>query len=236
MQHALVRFASALVGSSVGLMFFAGHAFQIDGLNFLAGIDTNVSSEYAVSITALNLASVLGAMRSAAVRTGLVILDACRDNPFEGISTRSAASSELAPVFAPKGTLIAFSTSPGQRAGDGRGLRNGYYTQALLQHIDTSNILIETMFKRVRSSLEAITGGRQTSWEHTSLTGDFRFQRRHAPGKQRLWADCTLGQPFSFAGKRRWKADRGSRISQLGYSESRNSSFHSYRSQWLYSR
>ena len=83
--------------------------------------------------------------------------------------------SELAPVYAPKGTLVAFSTSPGQIASDGTG-RNGSYTEALLQHIDTPNLLIETMFKRVRSTLESLTGGRQTSWEHTSLTGDFRFR------------------------------------------------------------
>src|SRR5271170_5968199 len=106
--------------------------------------------------------------------TGLVILDACRNNPFEG-RTRSVGSNELAPVYAPKGTLIAFSTSPGQTSLDGSG-RNGYYTKALLQHIDTPNLPIETMFKRVRSTLEDLTQGKQTSWEHTSLTGDFHFQ------------------------------------------------------------
>jgi hypothetical protein len=178
---ALVGFETALLSSSVGLLFFAGHAFQIDGRNYLAGIDTAVGSPLAVSLSALHLDFVLSAMKSGAVRTGLVILDACRNNPFEGLA-RSVASNELATVFAPKGTLIAFSTSPGQKAGDGTGGRNGYYTQALLHHIDAPNVLIETMFKRVRSTLEAITNGGQTSWEHTSLTGDFRFQRRTVSG------------------------------------------------------
>jgi hypothetical protein len=179
MRDALVAFETALKTSSVGLLFFAGHAFQIDGRNYLAGTDTAIGSPLAVQLSALHLDTVLAAMGSGAVRTGLVILDACRNNPFEGTS-RSVASNELATVFAPKGTLIAFSTSPGQKAGDGGDSRNGYYTRALLEHIDTPNILIETMFKRVRSTLEQITEGRQTSWEHTSLTGDFRFQRRPA--------------------------------------------------------
>lgn len=75
-------------------------------------------------------------------------------------------------MHAPKGTIIAFSTSPGEVASDGA-KRNGAYTQALLQHIATPDILIEDMFKRVRNSLTVLTKGRQTSWEHTSLSGDF---------------------------------------------------------------
>jgi hypothetical protein len=180
MRNALVEFGNSLEASSVGLLFFAGHAFQIDGKNYLAAIDTIASQPLQVQLSALDLDFVLGTMRNGSARTGLVILDSCRNNPFEG-RTRSSASNELAPVYAPKGTLIAFSTSPGQTSLDGTG-RNGYYTQALLRHIDTPNLLIETMFKRVRSTLEDLTGGRQTSWEHTSLTGDFRFQLTAVPG------------------------------------------------------
>jgi uncharacterized caspase-like protein len=120
MRDALVAFEIALRISSVGLLFFAGHAFQIDGRNYLAGTDTAVGTPLAVQLSALHLDDVLAAMKSGAVRTGLVILDACRNNPFEGVS-RAVASNELAPVFAPKGTLIAFSTSPGQKAGDEEG-------------------------------------------------------------------------------------------------------------------
>lgn len=80
----------------------------------------------------------------------------------------------LAPVYAPRGTLIAFATSPGQTASDGKG-RNGAYTDALLQHLTTPDCSIETMFKRVRNTLSAATRGRQISWEHTSLAGEFYF-------------------------------------------------------------
>jgi hypothetical protein len=174
MEEALRKFDQALQASSVGLVFFAGHAFQIDGKNYLAAVDTKIDDELRVKYSALDLDFILDVMKRAAAPTGFVILDACRNNPFAG-RPRSVASNELAPVYAPKGTLVAFSTSPGQIASDGTG-RNGSYTEALLQHIDTPNLLIETMFKRVRSTLESITGGRQTSWEHTSLTGDFRFR------------------------------------------------------------
>ncbi len=185
MRSALITFAEALKDSSVGLFFFAGHAFQLSGENYLAGIDTSVSSDYAVEQTAVTLSTVLRAMKHGSVRTGLIILDACRNNPFEGLGTSRGMSDDLAPVSAPKGTLIAFSTSPGQKAKDGDGGRNGRYTEALLKHIDAPDIPIETMFKRVRSTLDQLTNGGQMSWEHTSLIGDFRFQRRAAPGAER---------------------------------------------------
>jgi uncharacterized caspase-like protein len=174
MEAAVQQFDQALQNSSVGLVFFAGHAFQIYGKNYLAAVDTKIADELSIKYSALDLDFILDVMKRAAAPTGFVILDACRDNPFAG-RDRAVASNELAPVYAPKGTLVAFSTSPGQTSSDGAG-RNGSYTEALLRHIDTPNLLIETMFKRIRSTLESLTGGKQTSWEHTSLTGDFRFR------------------------------------------------------------
>ncbi len=174
MGTALEQFGEALKTSSVGLVFFAGHAFQIEGKNYLAPVDTRTTMESSVKYSALDLDFVLDVMKLAASPTNFVILDACRNNPFAG-RLRSIASNELASVYAPKGTLVAYSTSPGQTSLDGTG-RNGPYTEALLQHIGTPNLLVETMFKRVRSTLESLTDGRQTSWEHTSLIGDFRFR------------------------------------------------------------
>jgi hypothetical protein len=174
MVIALEQFGEALKNSSVGLVFFAGHAFQIDGKNYLAPVDTRTTMESSVKFSALDLDYVLDVMKVAASPTNFVILDACRNNPFAG-RLRSIASNELASVYAPKGTLVAYSTSPGQTSLDGMD-RNGPYTEALLQHIGTPSLLVETMFKRVRSTLEGLTNGRQTSWEHTSLIGDFRFR------------------------------------------------------------
>ena len=99
-------------------------------------------------------------MEDTGTDTNIIILDACRNNPFERAWTRSLVSRGLAPVYAPKGTLIAYATSPGQTASDGDG-RNGAYTASLLQHLDAVDCSIETMFKRVRNTLSATTDGKQ---------------------------------------------------------------------------
>jgi hypothetical protein len=146
---------------------------QIEGDNYLAATDTEISDEVEAKHSALSLNRVIETMEKAGTSTNLIILDACRDNPWDR-AWRRPTGRGLAPVYAPKGTLIAFSTSPGQVAADGRN-RNGAYTAALLQHIDAPDCSIETMFKRVRNTLAATTAQRQISWEHTSLSGEFYF-------------------------------------------------------------
>jgi len=155
--------------------FFAGHGMQCDGQNYLIAVDTAVDSESALKRTALSLDSVLTCMHKSKAETRIVILDACRDNPLKKAWDRSVAARGMASVFAPRGTLIAFATSPGETAADGVGRRNGVFTEAILKHIDNKNTDIEMMFKRVRNSVAAATSNRQTTWEHTSLSGDFRF-------------------------------------------------------------
>lgn len=174
MDRALKRFQKVLKDSDVGLFFFAGHGMQIDGENYLAAIDTDGADEIAAKHSSLALNRVIEAMVKSACATSIIVLDACRNNPFERAWTRSMEARGLAPVYAPRGTLIAFATSPGQTASDGKG-RNGAYTAALLQHLTTPDCSIETMFKRVRNTLSAATKGRQISWEHTSLAGEFYF-------------------------------------------------------------
>lgn len=174
MDRVLKRFQKVLKDSDVGLFFFAGHGMQIDGENYLAAIDTDGADEIAAKHSSLALNRVIEAMEKSACATSIIVLDACRNNPFERAWTRSMEARGLAPVYAPRGTLIAFATSPGQTASDGEG-RNGAYTAALLQHLTTPDCSIETMFKRVRNTLSAATKGRQISWEHTSLAGEFYF-------------------------------------------------------------
>ena len=113
-------------------------------------------------------------MEKANNASSIIVLDACRNNPFVPSGLRSVSSRGLAPVYAPRGTLVAYATSPGQVAFDGIG-RNGSYTAALLQHLATPDCSIESMFKRVRNTLSTATAGKQISWEHTSLAGDFFF-------------------------------------------------------------
>lgn len=173
MDRALQTFKKALKDQDVGLFFFAGHGVQIEGDNYLAATDTEISDEVEAKHSALSLNRVIETMEKAGTSTNIIILDACRDNPWDR-AWRRPKTRGLAPVYAPKGTLIAFSTSPGQVAADGRN-RNGAYTAALLQHIDAPDCSIETMFKRVRNTLAATTAQRQISWEHTSLSGEFYF-------------------------------------------------------------
>jgi len=174
MDRALKSFRGALDDSDVGLFFFAGHGMQIEGENYLAAIDTEATDEIEAKHSSLSLNRVIEIMESSGCSTSIIILDACRDNPFERAWCRSVHARGLAPVYAPRGTLIAFATSPGQTANDGNG-RNGAYTAALLQHLATPDCSIENMFKRVRNTLSAATKGKQISWEHTSLAGEFHF-------------------------------------------------------------
>jgi hypothetical protein len=174
MDRALKKFKKCLEGNDVGLFFFAGHGMQIDGENYLAAVDTDVCGEIEAKHSSLPLNRVIETMEKTTTSTNIIILDACRDNPYERAWHRSSTARGLAPVYAPKGTLIAFATSPGQVAKDGSG-RNGAYTAALLQHIDTPDCSLESMFKRVRNTLSAATKQKQISWEHTSLSGEFFF-------------------------------------------------------------
>lgn len=154
------------------LVYFAGHAIQIDGVNFLAAIDTSFYDESSAMYTSIQLDMVLDYLRRCSCKVKIVILDACRNNPF---AARGFNDSGLAPVKAPTGTLIAFSTSPGERASDTGFGNNSIYTGALLKHIAHENIPIEEMFKRVRTTVYSLSNKKQISWEHTSLIGDFFF-------------------------------------------------------------
>lgn len=160
-------------GYEVGLFFFAGHGMQIEGVNYLTAVDTDFSREVDAQYSSLALNKVIDTMAEAGTRLNILILDACRTNPYER-RWRTGASRGLAPVYAPKGMIVAYATSPGQVALDGFG-RNGAYTSAVLQHIGQQNVTIETFFKRVRNTVSSSTGGRQISWEHTSLMGEYYF-------------------------------------------------------------
>jgi hypothetical protein len=174
MDFKLDEFKTLLQSNEVGLFFFAGHGMQIEGSNYLLAVDTKTKTELDAKHSSLSLDKVIEVMEKSQVATKIIILDACRNNPWERKWKRSVATRGLASVYAPKGTIIAFATSPGEVASDGTG-RNGTYTGALLQHIDEPDLMIETMFKRVRNSVAAETRGEQTSWEHTSLSGNFIF-------------------------------------------------------------
>ena len=160
---------------AVGLFYFAGHGVQSQGDNYLVPIGAQIESDADLAIEAIRGADVLRQMEDAGNTLNLVILDSCRNNPFQG-RVRSA-SRGLTRISAASGTLIAFSAAPGQVAVDGTGL-NSPYTTALAKHIRTPNLPVEEVFKRVRVEVEDSTSGKQTPWEESSLRGSFYFAGR----------------------------------------------------------
>jgi TPR repeat protein len=169
----------------VGLFYFAGHAVQVQGQNYLIPLGADIRSETEVPLQALNLTELLAAMKNgekpgAAVASGrlsIAVLDACRDNPFAA-SVRSMKGG-LAAVSAPQGTLIAYATAPGNVASDGN---DGHspYAAALARTIPTPGMTVEDVFKRTREQVLKATQNTQTPWEHSSLTGSFVFKPKAA--------------------------------------------------------
>lgn len=175
LQDAVTSFGDKLRGGGAGLFYFAGHGVQIKGRNFLMPVGADIKREDEVPYKAVDVQQVLDKMETAKNRVNVVILDACRDNPFAGVarSSRSGAGG-LSQMDAPIGSLLAFATSPGAVASDGKG-SNGLYTQHLLANIERPGMSIEEVFKRTRLGVRLDSNGQQVPWENTSLEGDFYF-------------------------------------------------------------
>lgn len=173
LRRAIREFGDALHATQgVGLFYFAGHGVQISNRNFLIPVGSDIQREYEVEEQAVDAGTVLSMMQSARARVNIVILDACRNNPF--IRDFRSTVNGLAPMQAPAGTLIAFSTAPGQTAIDGTG-QLGLYTEHLVENVTLPGLKIEDVFKNVRIGVQRASGGKQVPWENTSLTGDFYF-------------------------------------------------------------
>lgn len=175
MKRMIDDFGQQLVNYDVGLFFYAGHGIQSKGVNYLVPVDSKLDYERDVEYNCVMAERVLAKMEGAKSKINLIILDACRDNPFERSWSRSIDSKGLAFMNAPSGSLIAYSTAPGNTASDGEG-SNGMYTTALLKYIAEDDLQIEDMFKKVRQKVLLDSGGKQTPWESTSLTKDFYFK------------------------------------------------------------
>ena len=172
MLQRLREFRDKLGPDSVGLFYYAGHGIQVKGQNYLIPTDAAVRSEAEIDEESVNLAHLLDRLDEAKNSINIVILDACRDNPFAR-SFRSA-SRGLAQVDAPTGTLIAYATAPGRTAADGDGA-NGLYTEEMLRVLRTPGLKVEDVLKRVRAGVVQRTNGVQTPWDASSLIGDFYF-------------------------------------------------------------
>jgi hypothetical protein len=180
MQRAVVDFGRKLNESTVGLFYFAGHGMQVRGSNYLIPVKAEIASEDEVEVEGLDVAYVLARMATAKNQFNIVILDACRNNPFQR-SFRSA-NNGLAAISAPTGTLIAYATAPGSVASDGDSA-NGIYTAELVKAIRQPGVSMEEAFKQARSGVITRTQGRQTPWESSSVIGHFSFRAAPAPAQ-----------------------------------------------------
>lgn len=172
MTRAVSQFGQSLKPGSVALFYYAGHGMQVRGRNFLVPVDADIQSEASARSEAVDLDLVLEQLGPS--RLAMVILDACRNNPFEG-RFRSSSGSGLAQIDAPKGTLLAYATAPGKVASDGEG-SHGLYTAELLKAMDLPGAKVEEVFKAVRVNVIKATAGLQVPWESSSLTGDYFFR------------------------------------------------------------
>jgi hypothetical protein len=172
MLRAMVNFGRALRDGGVGLFYYAGHAIQVDGNNYLVPLGANIDNEDYIPIETVDVNQVLARMGGADNRLNIVILDACRNNPFRG--TFRGVTRGLAATLAPSGTYIAYAAAPGQVALDGES-RNSPYTSALLDVLGEPGLRLEDVFKLVGARVLSRTDGTQTPWTASSITGDFYF-------------------------------------------------------------
>jgi uncharacterized caspase-like protein len=186
MIEAFRLFSVSTQTAGVRVIYYAGHGVQVKGRNYLLPVDTEIRAEDEVPAKSADLNELLD--RLGAIRQGIniVILDACRNNPFSGaevlgpdgrrLKFRGATPSGLAPVEAPLGSMVAFSTAPGGVALDNPGEKNSLYTKHLLSFMQSPGLPVEMLFKQVRLSVARETGRVQVPWESSSLTGDFCFR------------------------------------------------------------
>ncbi len=178
MKQGIRELSARIRQGGTGLVYFAGHGIQSRGKNYLIPVDADINQEYELDDQAVDTNLILAAMEEAQNPVNILILDACRNNPFAR-SFRSV-SSGLAQLDAAKGTLIAYATAPGSVAADGTG-RNGIYTKNLLMSLRLPDSDIGRVFARTRAAVARETNGQQIPWESTSLIGDFYFNPRQAP-------------------------------------------------------
>jgi Caspase domain len=162
---------------AIGLFYYAGHAVQADGINWLIPVDANIVSQADLEPNAFDAARVMKSMSAAQNEMNIVILDACRNNPLP--KTRGMDRG-LARIEAPSGTFIAFAAAPGQTAQDGAAGTNGVFTGEFIKAMAEPGLPLELLFKKVIAGVRSDTKGEQTPWSESSIQGDFAFIPKNA--------------------------------------------------------
>jgi len=172
MNRAIEQMQSQLKGQqAVAMLYYAGHGLQLDWHNYMVPVDAKLQQATDVPKQTVDIEQVIRVFKDSGTRMNIIVLDACRDNPFSG----TTGSKGLAQLDAPPGTYLAFATAPGNVAEDGdEASGNGLFTQYLLKELQRP-AKIEDVFKRVRLQVRQKSQGRQIPWDSSSLEDDFAF-------------------------------------------------------------
>ena len=185
LERKIRDFATALRGAQAGLFFYAGHGLQVSGQNYIVPVDAELTTEAALDFEMVRLDLIHRTMEREAP-TNILFLDACRNNPLarnlaRALGTRAAVIGRgLAAVESGAGTLISFSTQPGNVALDGEG-RNSPFAGALVQHLSSSHDDLGSILIAVRNDVMEKTESKQVPWEHTAMTRRFYFRNAALP-------------------------------------------------------
>ncbi|MFM9882971.1 MAG: caspase family protein [Burkholderiales bacterium] len=167
----------------VAVLYYAGHGVQIDGRNFLLPIDINLNNEEEVKDDSIDIEEVfVSRLEGYQKQARIIILDACRDDPFRGRKTRTIRSAAGLAEMNAKGALIAFASAPGAAAEDGPPGGNSVFTRHLVQEMMVEGVEVEQMFKNVRVRVAGDTKQRQTPWTNSSLMVNLSFNPGSGPG------------------------------------------------------
>ncbi len=187
LRRTVRAFVDKLVGADVAMFFYAGHGLQVAGENYLIPVDAAIRIEADLDFNAVRM-DLISRQLDREARVKIIMLDACRDNPFEKELARSMGRTRsalvkrgLAEINSAGGTLIAFATDPGSVALDGSG-RHSPFTTALLRHIETPGVEIGLVMRRVTRDVFESTGERQRPWINASLTGELYLKPRETAG------------------------------------------------------
>jgi hypothetical protein len=202
MEQAIVEFSDKIrSGKGVGLFYYAGHGVEVGGVNYLIPSDARIPSLDFVKSKTVSVDSVISAMENAQNRFNILILDACRSNPF------GRGGGGLAPINSATGIYVAYATAPSKIAEDGAG-ENGLFTSYLKQYINQSGLKIEEVFKNVRREVRKASHKRQTPWTSSSVDGDFYFSLPTQPSVP----DVITPTPQPNATSSKWMKNTGEKV------------------------
>jgi uncharacterized caspase-like protein len=173
LDEAIIKFKQKIKPGGVALFYFAGHGMQVNGINYLIPIGDPPHAEYQIKHKSVSANMVQEAMESTKSKLNIIILDACRDNPFEKF--RSSSRKGLAMMNTVKGMLIMYATDAGSVASDNQQGRNGLFTEKLLETLKILGLSIEKVFKEIGKKVTNASGGRQLPWSVSQLYDDFYF-------------------------------------------------------------